>query len=80
VPVEGCLTVEKAYRANRSFGALEEGEVVTFQDGDPVLTALLGTGYMDPVYEPESSGTGIASSEAVGTPTVSTKEKEKSDE
>lgn len=55
----------KAYRANRSFGALQQGDYVEFEDDSPVLEALLGTGYLDPLEEP-----GIKSEEKFGVPTV----------
>jgi hypothetical protein len=57
----------KAYRANRSFGAMQEGEYVQFEDGDPVLETLLGTGYLDVVDD----GSSVRSQEKFGTPTVS---------
>ena len=58
--------MEREYRANRSFGVMNQGEKVTFEDGDPVLVSLLGTGYLDPV----DNSTSIPSEEVVGTPTV----------
>lgn len=58
--------MEREYRANRSFGVMNQGEKVTFEDGDPVLVSLLGTGYLDPVGD----STSIPSGEVVGTPTI----------
>lgn len=58
--------MEREYRANRSFGVMNQGEKVTFKDDDPVLISLLGTGYLDPV----ENSTSIPSEEVVGTPTV----------
>lgn len=62
----------KAYRANRSFGAMQEGDQIEFEDGDPVLESLLGTGYLDLVEQKPSAG--IPSEETFGVPTISQEE------
>lgn len=57
------------YRANRAFGVIEDKEILTFDaDDDPVMVGLVGAGYIDLVSGPPL--TGIASEEAVGTPTI----------
>lgn len=57
------------YRANRAFGVINPGEVVTFEDDDdPVMIGLVGAGYVDLVSGPPM--TGIPSEERVGTPTI----------
>jgi len=57
------------YRANRAFGVLDQGDTVTFEeDDDPVMVGLVGAGYLDLVSGPPL--TGIASQEAVGTPSI----------
>lgn len=58
------------YRANRAFGALNDGDTVTFeQDDDPVMVGLVGAGYLDLVSGPP--GPGIPSQEVMGTPSIS---------
>lgn len=57
----------KAVRANRSFGAINEGEVLSFSDdNDPVMVSLLGAGYVDPL----EGTSGVPSEEKLGTPTI----------
>lgn len=57
------------FRANRAFGVLDQDDLVTFEDdNDPVMTALVGAGYVDLVSGPPLEG--IASREKVGQPTV----------
>lgn len=59
----------KSYRANRSFGAINQGERLTFEDpNDPVLVSLLGAGYLDPESGTESSS--VPSEETFGTPSI----------
>lgn len=61
------------FRANRSFGAIEENELLTFaEDGDPVMKSLVGAGYLDLVSGPPVQG--IPSAEKVGHATLGQQE------
>lgn len=46
--------VTRRYRYNRSVEAHNKGDVFEADPKDPILQSLLGAGYADPVYEPET--------------------------
>lgn len=69
------MSEQWTYRTNRAFGAMGEGEMVTFEDGDPAMGSLLGTGYLDLVASPSLPG--IPSQEKLHEPVVTQSAPEK---